>query len=171
VPGPDKKNRLQCLPKIIDDRTRVLILGSFPGARSLEKKQYYAHELNQFWRILNLSSYPYPQKKQKLLERGIGLWDVIGSCERKGSSDSNIRAQELNDLKKLFKRYPKIRTVLLNGKKAANLFARSHLNINFKVLPSTSPANAGMTLEKKRAAWNLAIKKATGVSETTHQEK
>ncbi|MDD4013911.1 MAG: DNA-deoxyinosine glycosylase [Candidatus Omnitrophica bacterium] len=152
--------KLKCLPAIVSARTRVLILGSFPGPESLRREQYYANTQNHFWKIFSLESLSYEERKQRLDKAGIGLWDVIDSCRREGSSDTNIRGCRMNDIGKLVKEYSAIRTVLLNGKKAGDLFARLELDVPFKILPSTSPANAIISFEEKMDIWRNALRYA-----------
>lgn len=99
------RQRLQGLPPIVDPGTRLLILGSFPGVKSLELQQYYGHPQNHFWKILQ-ALWPddaLPAREQYAgrcawaLAHGLGIWDVYASCEREGSLDSAIRNAEVND--------------------------------------------------------------------------
>ena len=124
----------------------ILILGSFPGQKSLESAQYYAHKQNQFWRLVGevvsepLQVMDYETRKRTLLKHSIGLWDVIGACERKGSLDSDIRNQRNNNFSSLLDKAKNLRFVCFNGKKAAQaepLFRQKYKTI---VLPSSSPA-------------------------------
>jgi TDG/mug DNA glycosylase family protein len=151
---------LTCFAPVIDDRTSILILGSFPGKASLTAQQYYAHPRNQFWKLLStlldddLVALPYPQKLSRLQTHCIGLWDVIGACEREGSLDSAIRQAQTNDFKALKRRCPQLQRVAFNGKtsgKHAPLFADA--GFETIVLPSSSPAHAAMTFEQKLAVW------------------
>ena len=90
-------------PPVVDEKVTTLILGSFPSTASLVKGQYYGHPQNQFWRLLGrviaapLHDMPYEARLKALLAHRIGLWDVIGKCERAGSLDSNIRNARHND--------------------------------------------------------------------------
>lgn len=105
--------------------TRLLILGSLPGARSLAERQYYAHPTNQFWRLLGevigqpLADMPYDDRLAALREARIGLWDVIRSAERHSSSDSHIREADPHDLAAMVASLPDLRMVAFNGGKAA----------------------------------------------------
>lgn len=143
--------RIESFPPVIDSRTKVLILGSMPGIASLEKQEYYGNIRNTFWKIIfeifdKGPTQNYQQKLDFLKSKRIGLWDMLASCERKGSLDSNISLGVVNDLKKLLRTYPNIKIVLFNGTKAYDLFKKEigftcFENIVFKKMPSTSPAN------------------------------
>jgi len=141
-----------------------LLLGSMPGKASLEAMFYYAHPRNAFWPIMSsLTSLPADTEKQKIAlvqKSGLILWDVLSECERKGSLDANIKSPTVNDFEQLFKRYSKLKTVVFNGQKAFQLFQKQVLpnqqipvEIDYIVLPSTSPANAALKLEDKRLFW------------------
>lgn len=163
--------RLHGLPPIVGPRTRVLILGSFPGVASLRAQQYYAHPHNQFWKILQAiwPSSPLPigedsyEKRSKwLLDHGLGLWDVYASCERDGSLDSAIRNAEVNDFATLKAHCPKLQLIVHNGGesfKHAKLVRASLGLEHFPLvkLPSTSPANASWSFERKLAVWREAF--------------
>ena len=136
-------------PHVAPD-TRLLILGSLPGARSLAAQQYYAHPTNQFWRLLGaivyrpLADMPYDDRLAALRTARIGLWDVIRSAERHTSSDSLIREAEPHDLAALIAELPDLRMIAFNGGKAAAIGRKqlSPLNgIALVDLPSSSAAN------------------------------
>lgn len=116
-------------PHVAPD-TRLLILGSLPGARSLAERQYYAHPTNQFWRLLGeaieqpLADLPYDDRLTVLREAKVGLWDVIRSAERHTSSDSLIREAEAHDLASLMADLPDLRMIAFNGGKAAAIGRR-----------------------------------------------
>ncbi len=134
-------------PPVIDERTRVLILGSMPGEESLRKQEYYGHPQNAFWRIMEwlldepLTQMPYATRVRALLRRGVGLWDVYASCEREGSSDAAIRQPRRNDIAALITRHPRIERVVCNGR-TAHKEASAQLGDALPVLlaASTSPA-------------------------------
>jgi len=161
---------LTCFPPVIDARTEILILGSFPGAASLRAQQYYAHPRNQFWRLLSvllaedLVALPYPERLARLRTHRIGLWDVIAACEREGSLDSAIRNAQANDFNKLKRQCPQLRRVAFNGKTSGRqerLYAQA--GFDTVVLPSSSPAHATLTFEQKLAAWRAVLQeKKTG---------
>lgn len=152
------------LGPICDERTRVLILGSFPSVASMQAQQYYAYPRNQFWRLLGavigkpLAELEYGQRIPLVLKSGFGIWDVIGACERPGSLDSAIRNEQANDFAALFARYPQIERLALNGGKAgAYRRLLENLGKDVVVLPSSSPANATHTFEHKRAVWTSLL--------------
>ncbi|RGE46831.1 DNA-deoxyinosine glycosylase [Comamonas testosteroni] len=162
----DASCRWQGLPAVADQRTRALVLGSFPGAKSLQLQQYYAHPQNKFWPLLQAlwpqHSQPpredYAGRCEWLLQRGLGLWDVYASCEREGSLDSAIRAAEVNDFASLRQRCPQLRLALHNGGESYKHARQTEaLGLVAVKLPSTSPANASWTFEKKLQAWREAL--------------
>lgn len=152
------------LPPVIDRRARVLILGSFPSAASLAAQQYYAHPRNQFWRMLGavigqpLKDMPYAARLAVAQAAGIAIWDIYASCERAGSLDSAIRNSVANDFAALKKSALALRRICFNGRAAAKrLREMEALGYEAVVLPSTSPAHAGMTFEEKLARWREAL--------------
>lgn len=153
---------------------RVLVLGSMPGVRSLADAEYYAHPRNAFWPIVEdllgvPRSLPYDARLVALAGAGVALWDVLASCVRPGSLDSNIVASSVvpNDVPALLAAHPSITHVLLNGGAAAKAFRRHHApalrasgrdaTLTVEQLPSTSPAHAARTYEAKRDAWAAAL--------------
>jgi hypoxanthine-DNA glycosylase len=156
--------RLQGLPPVIARQTRLVVLGSFPGAASLAARQYYAHPRNQFWPLLtalwgvDLGALPYARRLAVLRERGLGLWDVYASCVREGSLDSAIEDAALNDLASLRRRAPALQAVAHNGGESArSMRITAALGLPVARLPSTSPANASWSFERKLAAWRSAF--------------
>jgi hypoxanthine-DNA glycosylase len=152
--------RLQGLSPVLNAGTRLVVLGSFPGKASLAGQQYYGHPRNQFWPLLSalwgidLRALAYDRRLARLLERGLGLWDVYASCEREGSLDSAIEAPVFNDLTELRRLAPALQAVAHNGGESARAM-RHTLALGCAVyrLPSTSPANASWSFERKLAAW------------------
>jgi hypoxanthine-DNA glycosylase len=147
---------------------QVLILGSMPGKRSLEQRQYYAHPHNVFWRIMGELAgahpqLPYAERLHALKSARIALWDVLASCVRDGSLDADICAEQANDFAAFFARHPGITRVYFNGTKAEQSFRKSVLAkqelppLAFQRLPSTSPAHAGMRYAEKLKVWREAI--------------
>jgi hypoxanthine-DNA glycosylase len=164
ISTPDAPTRHTGLAPVIDTHTRILILGSFPGAASLAAAQYYAHPRNLLWPILSrltgedLVALPYAERLPRLLAHGFGLWDVLGACEREGSLDSAIRAPAANDFARLHERCPLLETVGFNGQ-ASGKFAPQFAAAGYRtlVLPSTSPAYASMGFAQKLQAWQQLL--------------
>jgi len=163
----DGSERLCGLPPVIARGTRLVVLGSFPGAASLAAQQYYAHPRNAFWPIVgsllgvDLVPMPYAARLKAVRERGLGLWDVYASCRRVGSLDQAIEDAEFNDLASLRRRAPGLAGVAHNGSESARAmrFTQS-LGVPVWRLPSTSPANASWSFDRKLAAWRAAFNAA-----------
>ena len=161
--------RVQSFPPVLCSEPKVLLLGSMPGRRSLEMHQYYAHPRNQFWpimgKICNVGpDLPYSERLAALQRNGIALWDVLQACDREGSLDGNIHKESevANDLPGFIDDHPSIQAIGLNGGKAWTTFqrlVRPILNpdilerLKLIPLPSTSPANAGISFEEKLTRW------------------
>ena len=174
---------------VFDERSRILVLGSFPSVLSRENAFYYGNPQNRFWRVMAAClGEPVPQnegglsddgrpltleesiaaKKQMLLEHGIALWDVIASCDIKGSSDASIKnvvpAQAERVLEKAH-----IGAVICNGGTAGRLYKRYlqwQVGLAAHVLPSTSPANAAWQLERLTARWQEELLPLLEAAET-----
>jgi hypoxanthine-DNA glycosylase len=142
----------------------VLILGSLPGEVSLQRRQYYAHPQNQFWRLLgtvvgqDLVPLDYDAKLSAILDHGIGLWDTVAAGTRaRGSLDADIVLQTASDLSALVTLLPQLRAIAFNGKKSAQI-GRMQLHdaqgLALLDLPSSSPAHATMTFAAKLEAWS-----------------
>ncbi|MBI2397287.1 MAG: DNA-deoxyinosine glycosylase [Xanthomonadales bacterium] len=162
--------RVRSLAPLLDVGARVLVLGSMPGAASLAAQQYYAHPRNQFWPILGelLGFDPradYPRRVAALGAAGVAVWDVLAECSRAGSLDAAIErdSEVANDVPGLLAAQRGIRTLLLNGAKAASSLRRHHPNLAAVAiaLPSTSPANASIAYAAKLRAWGEALRVAT----------
>jgi len=166
-------NQLEIKPStgfapVVDDQIRVLVLGSLPGARSLEAREYYAHSRNAFWPILAAllefdAGLPYEMRCRSLLGSGVGLWDVLKSSKRPGSLDSRIHMTSAipNDFSPLLGRCRQLRLIAFNGQKARALFTKLVIPTmketripGLLTLPSTSPAHAAMSVEEKRLLWS-----------------
>ena len=147
-------------PPLYDNRSRILILGSFPSVKSRETAFFYGHPQNRFWRVLaQLLDVPVPQtveEKSALLHaHHIALWDVIASCDISGSSDSSIQNAVPNDLSPILNA-AKIQAVFCNGTTASRLYERYLLPVTGMQavrLPSTSPANASFSLDRLAEQW------------------
>jgi hypoxanthine-DNA glycosylase len=159
-------SRLQGLAPVLDANTRLLVLGSFPGVASLRAQQYYGHPQNQFWKILGvlwsspLPSLPYAERTAAALRHGLGIWDVYAACEREGSLDTAIRSAELNDLGSLRQRCPSLEAIAHNGGESFRHARHTEaLGLPVYKLPSTSPANASWSFERKLAAWSEVLQR------------
>ena len=157
-------------PPIARAGARILILGTMPGKVSLRERQYYAHPRNAFWRIGGEvfgfdAQAAYRTRAAALAASGVALWDVLKSCTRAGSLDSDIVSSSAvpNDIANFLARHPRIRRVCFNGAKAEELYlrhVRPHLRdraeIEYLRLPSTSPAHASISFSRKLLAWRAA---------------
>lgn len=159
-------------PPITAPDTRVLILGSMPSEESLQKSQYYAKQQNVFWRILGEligagRDVEYAERIEMLKSHGISLWDVMQSCERRGSLDSAIEESSIrpNKLAEFYAKHPGITHVFFNGTKAEAAYRRyimpqleqSCAHLLYERLPSTSPANASISYPEKLQAWRKIL--------------
>jgi TDG/mug DNA glycosylase family protein len=179
VPADDRR---ESFPPLVGDDSRILILGSMPGVASLAAHAYYAHPRNAFWPIVATitgvpAAAPYDERTAGLLAAGLALWDVAASCMRRGSLDAAIVDASVvaHDVAGLLRQHPGLRRVCLNGGKAATLFSRhvaravSDLALDVRVLPSTSPAHAGMALRDKMSAWQAALRAELPGPASAHQ--
>lgn len=169
-------NRIESFPPIASDSSRVLILGSMPGAASLKAGQYYAHPRNAFWPIMGAlfgagPLLPYPERVARLQAAGVALWDSLKACVRPGSLDASITDEVANDFPAFFAKYPRIEHVYFNGGKAETVFRRHALPslpagpYVFTRLPSTSPAHATLPLDTKVRAWSVVLEVGKSGSE------
>ena len=123
TPPPRKAS----FPLVADAGTRLLVLGSLPGEKSLQAGEYYANRGNHFWRLMalvtgeDLPALPYEDRLATLLRHGIGLWDVIADATRAGSLDSAIRDPRMRDLAAVARSLPALRAIAFNGSTAARL--------------------------------------------------
>lgn len=157
--------RIRSFPPVADARARVLVLGSMPGVASLAAGHYYAHPRNQFWRLLQdalgepLLEAGWDERYERLKARGIALWDAIDGCERDGSLDAAIRRASPNDLAGLLRTLPALQRVLFNGRTAARAAAVvASAGVDTVVLPSSSPAHAGVAYDEKLRLWREALR-------------
>ncbi len=150
------------IPPVYDAHSKVLILGSFPSVKSREQQFFYGHKQNRFWKVCaQVLGCEVPegieQKRAMLLTHHIAVWDVIASCEIEGSSDASIRDVKPNDLSCILSGAD-IQAIYTNGGKAYQLYQKYIFPINGREaypLPSTSPANAGYSLERLVEAWKV----------------
>lgn len=162
--NPDLKSSFA---PISDPDITILILGTLPGDTSLALNEYYGHPRNKFWRIIaeitnNNLPVNYIEKKELLKKTKIGLWDVAHKANRKGSLDSAIKEEEANDLGSFISRHENLKTIGFNGIKAEKIFDKffkrqSHLR--YLLLPSSSPANAGINFENICRIWSQLLER------------
>lgn len=152
--------RISGLKPFINEGSRILILGSMPSIASLQDGFYYAHPQNRMWKIIAAIAgvdelKTIEERKKAALKLHLAFFDVIESCEREGSLDSNIKAVKPNDISSLLLRYPKIKRVITNGNKAKDLFLTYNHDCKAEIihLPSTSPANAVYSLDRLKALY------------------
>lgn len=158
---------IHSFPPIESPTSRTLILGTMPGKASLRERQYYAHPQNVFWRIVGEvlgfdSRAPYEARVAGLMSSDVALWDVLKSCTRESSLDSDIDDETIvtNDFAAFFERHNQVRRIFFNGTNAEAHFQRhvmpalaTHSGFELVRLPSTSPANARVPLAEKVHAW------------------
>ncbi|MBU0758154.1 MAG: DNA-deoxyinosine glycosylase [Nanoarchaeota archaeon] len=150
------------LKPVYDSNTEILIVGSFPGEESLRRQEYYAYSRNIFWKLIGqilnikLVTLPYEERLKILLKNKIGLWDTIISCERDGSLDNAIRNPVYAD----FSNFSNLKKICCNGNRSFESvrFCSVPERMAAISLPSTSPANAGMTMDEKIRLWRDAVK-------------
>ena len=156
------ENRISSFPAIIDKTSKILILGSIPGVKSLEKKEYYGHPQNKFWKIIfelfnEEFTENYKDKINILIKNHIALWDVLDSCERKGSLDSEIKNEEANPILELLEKHENISAIFCNGGKSFRTLQQI-LGKNFRIpiilLPSTSPLHT-ISFAEKLEKWKI----------------
>ena len=143
--------------------SKILILGTMPGTKSLELNQYYGHNQNIFWKFMfqilkEDFSQDYETRKNLLIKNNIALWDVLQFCDRVGSLDSAIKNEIANDFEQFLETHSQITTILFNGQKAASFFKKYvHLKKEYQTytLPSTSPANASKDFQSKLDEWKI----------------
>jgi hypoxanthine-DNA glycosylase len=169
--GSGTRRRIAGFLPVARPGARVLVLGSMPGVASLAASEYYAHPRNLFWPIMAalLDFDPkasYAKRTAALAAAGIALWDVVGSCVRPVSLDAAIDDDTLvaNDFATFFRRHRRIARVCFNGRKAESAWRR-HVRPelpptskqDYRLLPTTSPAHAGMSYRRKLQVWRSAI--------------
>lgn len=158
--------KVYSFPSISNKEAKVLVLGTMPGIASLELNQYYGHPRNAFWKLLftileEPFSSDYEVRKHLALKNHIAIWDVLQACVREESLDSAIEQEVPNDFNSFLETHPNLELIAFNGQKAAKFFkqyVRLKKTIRQVVLPSTSPANAGVLFEGKLREWKI-IKK------------
>lgn len=158
MPNVIRKARHDEVPPLINEDCRALVLGSMLSPKSAEKKFYYAHPQNRFWRVLAaVFDKPMPSDFDECarlaLDNGVALWDVISSCDIIGARDDTIKNVTYCDINGLLQKYSKITRVFATGGKAFELLQKYNADINNPIiakairLPSTSPQNRNSTLQ------------------------
>lgn len=155
----------QAFPPLVNQNSKILILGTMPGEKSLELQEYYGNKGNSFWKLLfTLFNRPLPkeyiEKKQLLEENNIALWDVLAYCERTGSLDSNIKNEKANDFESFYKQYPNIKHVFFSSKNASNFYDKyvgREKDLQYSILPSPSGANASKSFLQKLEEWEAIL--------------
>lgn len=155
----------QAFPPLVNQNSKILILGTMPGEKSLELQEYYGNKGNSFWKLLfTLFNQPLPkeyiEKKQLLEENNIALWDVLAYCERTGSLDSNIKNEKANDFESFYKQYPNIKHVFFSSKNASNFYDKyvgRKKDLQYSILPSPSGANASKSFLQKLEEWEAIL--------------
>lgn len=149
---------------VFDGNSKILILGSFPSVKSREQMFFYGHPKNRFWKVLasvfdDTLPLTVNEKRAFLLKHGVAVWDVIASCDIIGSSDSSIRNVKPNDIEIILSAAD-IKAIFVNGKTAEkyyNKYLKEKIHREAILLPSTSPANAKLTLEDLANLWEKEI--------------
>ena len=152
------------IPPIYDENSKILILGSFPSVKSRENQFFYHHPQNRFWKVMaSIFNEDIPatieDKKSLLIRNKVALWDVIKSCEIKGSSDSSIRNVVPNDINLILEK-SNIQQIFCNGNKSYSLYKKyleKDTGIKSISLPSTSPANARFNLDMLLHEWRVIL--------------
>lgn len=158
------KNICHTFEPVWDEKSRILVLGTFPSVKSRENHFYYGHPQNRFWKVIaDITGNPVPdtieEKKALLLRSRIAVWDVIASCSITGSSDQSIRDVTVNDIPSLLQK-SNISAIYGNGAKACELYDRyvkAQTGLDIVKLPSTSPANAAFGLERLLEVWKILV--------------
>lgn len=155
----------KAFPPLVNEKCKILILGTMPGEKSLELQQYYGNKGNQFWKLLftllnTEFTHDYDKRKALLEQHNIALWDVLEICEREGSLDSNIKNEASNDFESFYINYPNIKHVFFSSKNAAKYYDKyvgRKPDINYEILPSPSGANATKSFSEKLEEWSKKI--------------
>jgi len=174
--------RIHSFPPVTDTAVTTLILGSMPGKASLAANEYYAHPRNVFWPVMEVvmnvqRDLPYAARCRELTRRNVALWDVLKLCTRSSSLDSDIVESSIvpNDFEEFFRSHSQIRAIFFNGAKAESIYVRhvtpnlsdAFASIALTRLPSTSPANASISLADKVVQWKVVGERAMTVQGKT----
>lgn len=158
---------VSCMKPIYDKNSKIIILGSLPSEKSIENQEYYNNPTNHFWKIISfvfekriIEFSNYEDKIMFLKKHNIALWDVISTADRIGSLDKNIKNESYNDLYSFIIKND-IKKVFVNGSKAEKSLKKymklNNINLEYKLLPSSSSANFRYTLKEKINLWTKNI--------------
>lgn len=157
---------ISCFSPIVDKDTTRMVVGTMPSVDSLRFSEYYGNPRNQFWKILfsvfedGRTPADYDDKVATAKSHGVGLWDILASCKREGSLDSNIKDESLNNFPALLKDHPNIKMLIFNGQNSYKYFLKAYgqlSGIEYRVMPSTSPANAMKNFDAKLKEWEEVL--------------
>jgi len=163
----ENKKLIHPFEPVVFKDSKILILGTFPSIKSFENEFYYSHPRNQFWDILSII---FNDKKPQSIEERINflkkhkiaLWDSICECKRKNgnSRDDNLEIINPCNIENLLKKYPNIKKIAVTSRTAEKIIKKHYKNSKFPILnsqliylPSPSPLNARMKIEKKAEKW------------------
>ncbi len=161
--------RKYCLSSISDANSEILILGTLPANKSLEKGEYYANPKNQFWLILSkLYNKPVPESyKERIIwlkKHRIALWDVLESANRDGNLDILIDHPQPNDILGFINSHPSLRVIVLNGTGDTYDYFNMYVDVKYipkririLPLPSTSSSNTHFSVEEKAEQWRAIL--------------
>jgi TDG/mug DNA glycosylase family protein len=154
-------------PPILPENPHTLILGTMPGGKSLERKQYYAHPQNQFWKFMGDiygagPNLPYEERIRILKGQGVAVWDVLYACTRQGSMDANIKNGIVNNFEEFYQQNPNISLVVFDSLTAEKIYKKQVMptlskKLEYKRVPSPSPAHARLPYAAKLALWSNAL--------------
>lgn len=147
---------------LFDSDSEILILGSIPSPKSREQAFYYGHPQNRFWKVMaQVLNEKVPvsvkEKTEMMLKHKIALWDALVECDICGASDSSIKNPVPADIPWIIDK-TNIRKVYATGATAYKYYQKfnaGRTGIDAIKLPSTSPANAAMSLERLTEAYKV----------------
>ena len=125
---------------VYDGNAKILIMGTVPSVGGVKYNFFYMSKVNKFWYYLtktlgttdfvalaNAYRAAYDKGcyneelnavKNALYSNGIALYDIIATCERVGSSDSQIISSQNNSSEKIFeivKANPNLKMIFVNS--------------------------------------------------------
>lgn len=150
----------ESLDPFVPKDCRILVLGSMPSITTRSVGFYYAHKTNRFFKILSLvfteqEPISIGERKEFLTNHKIGLYDSIYECDIHSSSDSSIK--NVVSSKTIIDRIKKekdIKAIFTTGK-ASDMVYKKYIGDDNISLPSTSAANATMSLSELVKAYSI----------------